>query len=729
MVVLSKDWKVEVQDVVADHNHHALRVLVKVESSIVSLLMSTDDVSVREKAYRNIFPKVESFDKRNYVDSRLSGITLADLVVRVVSEEAAKWNEVQQQRQMDCSITEGTSTANDILSIEPLCWKTASYGRGNRKKAMEHDLNPFIFERTDAWCDRELLNLYFYLPIIMRKTCDDVSSISDSHIKYSKLLSFLDCVQKVTRVRSMMYLSVIHLQHNIRQQLPSMHAIAFVAEGSILPRKSGASYKPMVSPPAIPFKAPPNSSMSCLLAIEMGDLFSYLPQYVFDSFSMEKLSLYKDEEKGADFKEKMLFGDVTDTCVVISGLLVYEGVTIIVGGGYHGKSTLLRAISTGVHYKVPGDGREFCITVNGATSVRAEDGRYVHGCNISAFISNLPALSASHDLLEGATHIADGTMILKKHEEASDEITRYFKTNEASGSTSQAANVSEAIESGATCMLIDEDVSAANFMARDGRMRALVMDESITPLLYRVNGIFNSLKISTIIVVGGVGDWLDVPNHVIKLDRYVISDATEKARSISAQFSYGHVQYAGRGVVHRLQWENKYMPHNRRPMNANVFSQSLIDIYPGLLSMNFVSACSEEDDDFGFGEINMNRCEQLYGKGSQLFGVGVALKRVLQLSIDDPFKGVKDLLDYLENELDEKGLIGIFKDSDLRECCNSIGFACRPRRHEIAMGLFRLRGLKFIEIPSENVAEQTESEADRRRRELAEIWNNRRKKK
>lgn len=152
----------------------------------------------------------------------------------------------------------------------------------------------------------------------------------------------------------------------------------------------------------------------------------------------------------------------------------------------HKKSTLLRAVAAGVYDKVPGDGREFCVTVPLTTTIRAEDGRYVQNCNISAFISNLPTLP-------GSTNAVD---------------TEHFSSAEASGSTSQAANVAEAMELGAKVFLIDEDVSAANFMARDGRMRALVMDESITPLLYRVNGMYNTLFISSVVVVGGVGDWL-----------------------------------------------------------------------------------------------------------------------------------------------------------------------------------------------------------------------------
>ena len=147
---------------------------------------------------------------------------------------------------------------------------------------------------------------------------------------------------------------------------------------------------------------------------------------------------------------------------------------------------MLRAVAAGVYDKIPGDGRELCVTVPETVTIRAEDGRYVNNCNISAFISNLPTPPGVEKSID----------------------TTLFSSGEASGSTSQAANVAEAIEFGAKVFLVDEDVSAANFMARDGRMRALVMDESITPLLYRVNGMYNKLGISCVVVVGGVGDWL-----------------------------------------------------------------------------------------------------------------------------------------------------------------------------------------------------------------------------
>ena len=341
---------------------------------------------------------------------------------------------------------------------------------------------------------------------MLRKLLLDVDSSSNSRRTTSSSNNML-----------MRHVATAVLQDKLRAVLPSRDAVAFVANGAILPRKSGASAAPMASPPAIPFRAPTDSPMNQSLTVDLGLLYPYIVESLPGSSSGTKSG---------------------GTEITLEGLLVPRGVSLIVGGGYHGKSTLLRCLAAGVYNKIPGDGREFCVTVDDAVTVRAEDGRYVNHCNVSAFISNLPTPSLD---------------------------TSRFSTGEASGSTSQATNVSESIEMGASALLVDEDTSAANFMARDGRMRSLVMDESITPLLYRVNGLFASHGISSIVVVGGVGDWLDVINSAILMDRYICKDATAKARSVSKQFSHGHVQYGGRGVVHRLEWEKSGTPIPRRP--------------------------------------------------------------------------------------------------------------------------------------------------------------------
>lgn len=389
----------------------------------------------------------------------------------------------------------------------------------------------------------------------------------------------------------------------------------------------------------------------------------------------------------------------------------------------------MRCIATGVYDKIPGDGREYCVTVEDAVSVRAEDGRYVNNCNVSAFISNLPTLPGCNQALD----------------------TKQFSTREASGSTSQAANVSEAIEMGATALLVDEDVSAANFMARDGRMRALVMDESITPLLYRVNGMYHKHGISSVVVVGGVGDWLDVPNTVILLNKYVASDATKKAASVSYQFSYNHVQYAGRGVVHRLPWDREGTPAQRRLTDAYLDScgnNTSVSLMEGGHVLSLHEETDDENaimDDDDLGCIDMSRCEQLLGKKNQLYACGLCVAWILTTAKQNPTLGITALVDKLEDAMDSAGgLLPLFlcgdKSGDASQCISSsmnwanlvegVGFAYRPRRHEIFMAVTRMRGIGLEALPiiDDGSDAAAEAEAERKKRELAELWNARRKK-
>jgi predicted ABC-class ATPase len=192
----------------------------------------------------------------------------------------------------------------------------------------------------------------------------------------------------------------------------------------------------------------------------------------------------------------------------VSGMGVPEGVTLVAGGGFHGKSTLLSALSWGVYDHVPDDGRELVVARDDAVKIRAEDGRSVSGVDISAMIGDLPGGRSTED----------------------------FSTPNASGSTSQAANIAEAIEAGTSLLLVDEDTSATNFMIRDERMRELVRSEPISPFIDLVQPLNRSLHISTVVVVGGVGDYLDVADRVILLEDYRPSDATPRAREVTARF-------------------------------------------------------------------------------------------------------------------------------------------------------------------------------------------------
>lgn len=198
---------------------------------------------------------------------------------------------------------------------------------------------------------------------------------------------------------------------------------------------------------------------------------------------------------------------------VVRGTAIPAGVTVIAGGGYHGKSTLLNAIARGIYPHIPGDGRELVATVPEAMAVRAADGRAVTGVDLRPFISHLPGRDAD---------------------------PAQFTTANASGSTSQAASIMESLElwgqPAQAALLLDEDTCATNLLIRDQRMRALVSSERepITPLVDRIRALHRERGISTLIVMGGSGDYLDVADQVLIMDSYRLVDATAQARQVCA---------------------------------------------------------------------------------------------------------------------------------------------------------------------------------------------------
>ena len=252
-------------------------------------------------------------------------------------------------------------------------------------------------------------------------------------------------------------LKLLEDQEFIRKQLKDKKLIAFIANNSILPRESGISQKPL-----------------------------------------------KDGKKFISPKE-LEFN--TPNRGLIKGMGIPEGITLIVGGGYHGKSTLLKALELGVYNHIEGDGREFVITDNTALKVRAEDGRAITKTDISLFINNLP----------------------------NGKDTKKFYTENASGSTSQAANIIEGIESGTKLFLIDEDTSATNFMIRDSVMQQLVSKdkEPITPFIDVARSLYKQKGISTILVAGSSGDFFDIADLVIQMDNYEPYEVTKKAKALS----------------------------------------------------------------------------------------------------------------------------------------------------------------------------------------------------
>ena len=253
----------------------------------------------------------------------------------------------------------------------------------------------------------------------------------------------------------------------LRDQLAGLDLAAFVADGAVLPRRSGVDDRPMSAPDAVPFRSP----ASFRIVLERPN------------------------------------GPPTP------GMGVPRGVTLLVGGGFHGKSTVLDAIAQGVYNHRPGDGREQVVTDPTAVKLQAEDGRPVTGVDISPFIGALPG---------------------------GQDTTRFFTAN-ASGSTSQAAATVEALEAGARLLLVDEDTAATNFMIRDRRMQALVRgdDEPITPFIDRVRSLYEERGASTVLVVGGSGDYLDVADRVVGMIRYRPRDLTAEARDVAAAHPTG----------------------------------------------------------------------------------------------------------------------------------------------------------------------------------------------
>ncbi|WP_089138843.1 ABC-ATPase domain-containing protein [Vibrio rumoiensis] len=286
---------------------------------------------------------------------------------------------------------------------------------------------------------------------------------------------------------------VVEDQVALRKQLAENNLVAFVADGSVLPRVSGDCDLPMKE--AVTFSAPES------LAIEL-----------------------ETPHKGK-----------------IRGLGIPKGITLIVGGGFHGKSTLLTAIERSIYDHIPTDGREYIVTDPQAMKIRAEDGRSVHHLNLSNYINHLPMGKDTND----------------------------FSTQDASGSTSQAAWLQESLEAGATTLLIDEDTSATNFMIRDERMQALVSkgDEPITPLVDRIGQLRDEQGVSSIIVMGGSGDYFDVADTVIQMHDYQALDVTSKAKEVVKQHP----------SQRQLESESELIQHPARAFNNTCLTKILAE--------------------------------------------------------------------------------------------------------------------------------------------------------
>jgi predicted ABC-class ATPase len=412
------------------------------------------------------------------------------------------------------------------------------------------------------------------------------------------LREFTDCIEN---------------QEAVRDTLAGLDLVAFVGEGAVLPRKSGASEDPMLAERALPFDPP----AAFRVEIEVPHADAGAPGRVW------------------------------------RGLGIPRGVVLLVGGGYHGKSTLLRAIERAVIAHVPGDGRETVVSDPSLVKIRAEDGRSICGVDIQGFIDNLP-------LLPGDSQPRD---------------TRSFSTPGASGSTSQAANIAEAIEAGATGLLLDEDTSATNLMVCDARMRALIHpdNEPITPFVDRARELFDVFGISSVLVTGSSGDFLGIADAVIEMQAYRPRDVTERARKIAGDS--------------KTTAPVRTRPAFRRPLDRIPDPKSF-DARRGRRNIKISSRDCEEIV-YGTTEIDLRSVEQLFDP-SQTRAIGAAIQFAASRLMDDG-QTLSEILDALDQFFDNEGLDRL---DPFHRPERHPGAYARPRRFEIAAAINRLRTLR-----------------------------------
>lgn len=364
-------------------------------------------------------------------------------------------------------------------------------------------------------------------------------------------------------------------QQAIREQLKEKKLVAFIANGSVLPRESGISAHPMKH--AKVFTSPESLQVSMELP-----------------------------HKGT-----------------IYGMGIKQGITLIVGGGYHGKSTLLNALELGIYNHIAGDGREYVIADETALKLRAEDGRCIKNVDISMFINDLPNGIDTHA----------------------------FSTLDASGSTSQAAGVIEGMESGSRLFLLDEDTSATNFMVRDAFMQRVVsMDhEPITPFLARARELYEKAGISTILVAGSSGAFFHIADTVIQMDQYVPLDITKKAKDLCKEFPISEEK--PRPFVlpqsHRIMEKDKNGATKRRDYRSGAIKKDA----PERLK---VKTMGVEGFSIGKQNVNLHALEQLVDS-EQTAALGQLLKYAVENLIDGK-RTIAEIADDLEDKLAREGM-------------------------------------------------------------------------
>lgn len=604
-------------------NHHALR----------QLLLSLDGRSY--KAYKEIQGSSQFPEFDLYIDYVQGDPFAAPSRMRVMIPQSVAGFPAQtyQTRSRAIALCDYLTRQFGQFAAE-VCKKR---GSGNSGLIAIAPTGQQVLERTAVLVSPESVEARFVVGLPARGRqimgqaaavliCDDLPHLVEQALYYSAL-------------------SATNLQHHIetvedadwlRDQLPTQGLVAFIPNGAILPRQSGATDRPLAIAPSGTAEPKSDSAVECQTQVES----------IYPILFQSPASLQVEFNRPNQGK--------------ISGMGIPTGITLIVGGGYHGKSTLLRAIALGIYDHIPGDGREQLVTHASATKIRAEDGRSVAGVNISPFINHLPQGNS----------------------------TAHFSTQNASGSTSQASSLMEALEAGATTLLIDEDTSATNFMIRDRRMQALVTKdkEPITPFIDKIRQLCQDYGISTLLVMGGSGDYFDVADTIIAMTNYQPHEVTAQAKAIAARYpteriSEGDTQFGlltpripapkAVGDSANLPAEQSSTPHE---------SARLLDTRAAVPKLKVRSV---NELIVGSEIIDLSAIEQLVEVG-QVRAIGAAIAYLQQHYLNGvtPFS---TLLNYIESDINAAGIdmLTPFPQGDL----------VRFRPLELAAAFNRLRSL------------------------------------
>ena len=510
--------------------------------------------------------------------------------------------------------TSNSYTTNEKLAIEDYCLRKFSYyinlkneeyySRTKEPKVTGmlyiHNSGQEMLKRNCSFFKDEdylCIMMQALLPVYKDKekklTINGKKSIKLMTSDFPQILD--DFIENFDSVALKNWLTTASIQEQIRKFLSENPYCSFVANGSILPRLKGTE---LPEEKSLPFTSP-----------------------------------IEDEIK-------ITLNDGSS----IIGMGVKKGVTIITGGGYSGKSTLLDAISRGVYNHIPGDGREFVITDETAINIAAEDGRSVQNLDLSPFIKSLSMVNV-----------------------------KSFSTNRASGSTSQAANIMEAINYSSKLFLIDEDRSATNFMIKDYRMKQLIKKEPITPFTDRIRQMFLETGTSTILVIGGSSEYLEIADNVILMEDFVACNVTKQAKQMCFTSKDATIE-----VFKPVNWY-----HNRK-LNKKGFTP-----YPIDQSSEKLDVIEKESIVIGDERLDLRMLPGIISH-AQLNALAYIL-RFIELKATVDTINIEEAISEVYTQIESKGLDSVFPNIFLTERWLEL-----PRKIELAAAINRMRTVEFI---------------------------------